>query len=60
MDVHVKDDRFLKLLHLRNTLELADIRSEPFIHQGLLGSDIVGMRRLLKERINPDGASSDF
>jgi hypothetical protein len=30
-DVHIEDDRFLKFLHLRNTLELADISSEPFI-----------------------------
>jgi hypothetical protein len=60
MDVHVKDDRFLKFLHLRNALELADIRSEPFIHERLLGSDIVAVGRLLKERIDSDGASSDF
>jgi hypothetical protein len=30
-DVHIEDDRFLKFLHLRNTLELADISCEPFI-----------------------------
>ena len=60
MDVHVKYDRFLKFLHLRNTLQLANISSEPFIHERLLCIDIVGMGRLLKERIDSDGASSDF
>ncbi len=46
-DVHVKYHRFLKFLHLRNTLELADICSEPFIYERLFGSDIVGIGRLL-------------
>ena len=47
-------------MHLRNTLQLADISCEPFIHERLLGRDIVGIGRLLKERIDSDSASGDF